>query len=114
MTITSEADNNKKMNLVFSVSVFIALLFTSSSQTQQAEVKNRAQTKLLLNESALFFFYFQPTQTCKCFDARNLVLVRQCRGVTMATNPVHAHARPPLISLPVLTSIYQHVEMFSS
>lgn len=47
---------------------------------------------------------------------RNLVLVRQCGAVTMATNAVHAHARPSLISLPALpgpTFIYQHLDMFS-
>lgn len=41
-----------------------------------------------------------------------VVLVRQSGAFTMATNPVHAHARPVLISLsalPGLTFIYQHL-----
>lgn len=110
----------QKINMLFSVSICIPSLFFHQKHNNQ---RLKTEKRLLLNESVLqkyssfFFFYCRPTQTCKCVDVRNLVLVRQCVAVTMATNLVHAHARPPLISLSALpgpTFIYQHPDMLSS
>lgn len=59
---------------------------------------------------SIVFSHCQPTQTCKCVDLCNLVSMRQCSAVTMATNLARARAHTR-ISLPGLTFVHQHVDV---